>query len=80
MVAQSGTEYHDDIRSYYYLVSLLITSPLFASSVGCRLRPRPLECKNEYLVFALKKENAQNLVVSSIVWTVRGLKNEGAEK
>ena len=46
-------------------------SPLFVH----RARPNPLECQNEYLLFALGEEIAVQAVVGSIVWAFRRVKN-----
>ena len=43
-------------------------SSLFASSLDWRARLTSLDCKSEYLVFALSEETAAQAVVNSIIW------------
>ena len=38
-----------------------------------------INCKNEYLVFALKKETAVQAVVGSIVWALRRFETNKSE-
>ena len=45
-------------------------SPLFVH----RAHPKPLKCKNEYLVLALGEETVIQVVVGAIVWAFRRLK------
>ena len=48
-----------------------------STSLGWRVRPSPLKCKDVYVVFALGKESTFSAVVSSIVRVFHWLKSQG---